>query len=130
MRISIDFDFDIYIFVNKITKNVQICFRNWYRNVKFKKSINRIQNILNDLNVENKKLSTYFFSQSFYRYLSKKNHVDFNNIMKKFVFNFFSIRFDNFDFWIDQQNENEKNRNDFELLLSRFVFKFSNRYEQ
>ena len=130
VRIPVGPGFDTYISTNKATENVRAYFRKWYRNAKFKESISRIQDILDDLDAGDQMLPGYSFSRPPYRYLSKRNHVDLSDIMGRSAPSLSPARLNNFDSWIGQQDEDERDRSDLGLLFSRIASKSSGRYEQ
>lgn len=127
---SVDTLLNIYIFVKKITENAQIWFQSWYCNVKFKEYINKAQNILNNLNVEDQKLLLYFFLQFNYHYCLKQSHIEFHDIMRKSAFSLSSTHLENFDFWISQQVKDEKNHDKLKSLLDHLKSKSLDHHEQ
>ncbi len=127
---SVDTLLNIYIFVKKVTENAQIWFQSWYRNAKFKEYIDKAQNILDNLNVEDQKLSLYFFLQPGYHYCSKQSHIEFHDIMRRSALSLSSARLENFDSWVSQQVEDERDHGKLKSLLDRLKSKSLDRHEQ
>lgn len=122
--------FNTYITVKEAMKDVQIWFHSWYRNAKFKESISQIQEILDDLNAGDQELLYYSFSQPRYYYHPKRNHVDFNDIMRRSAPSISTARVETFDSWVGQQDEDGRDRSDLKSLLERLLSKSAGRFEQ
>ena len=130
VRVPVDINFDTYIHVNEAMEDIRICFRDWYRNARFKKHIGEIQEILDDLHAEDQKLLVYTFAQPHYQYCPMQNHIGFSHIMSRSAPSFPLICFERFDTWVGGHDDRTENRGELQSLLSRLSSKASGAYER
>ncbi len=123
-------DFNTYISVQEATEDARIWFQSWYRNAKFKESIGRAQEILDDLNIGDQNLVGYSFSQPRCHYFPKRSHVDLNDIMGKSAPDLSPAPFANFGSWVGQQHEDRADHSKLKTLLVRLLSKSLGGYEQ
>lgn len=89
-----------------------------------------MQDILDDLIVGDQQLLDYSFSEPYYHYRQKRNHVELTDIMEGSAPSLPSANLEDFHPWVGQQDEDMGNHSELKLLLVRLLEKSSGRYER